>query len=235
MACRGFIQTFWRVSRIISFHFLIISLNRKAMDPLKSLAVRANESIGEALIKAKLADQEMIDNALLLFNDYVERNELKLACLIKILSWDLKVIDETTILDHLVENHNLGYCLIKSYNIIRENLPDFTINECWATMTLPFDVMEGVFFVTTTNYLSLDVVEHWQKRLSPKIIWYVSDLSSLTIQLETIEKRELKQLRADIDDDDDDGSSESGSDGLVKEQDEPEGEQPKKQEDKVKC
>ena len=55
-------------------------------------------------------------------------------------------------------------------------------------MSLPFDLMEGVFFVASCHYLSKEVINHWEKRLCRDIVWFIVDLSSLTITLENLEK-----------------------------------------------
>ena len=55
-------------------------------------------------------------------------------------------------------------------------------------MSLPFDLPEGVFFLASCSYLSKVVVAHWEKRLCRDIVWYIVDLSSLTMTLERLAK-----------------------------------------------
>ena len=92
--------------------------------------------------------------------------------------------------DYQVEEFNLGYCNVVSYDLDRTRLPEFTFNECWVTMSLPIDFVNGVFFVSTASFLSANIKEHWEKRLTPNIIWFLSDLSSITRALEQLEKEE---------------------------------------------
>ena len=120
------------------------------MDPIISLAQRANQLTGEELVQRKLADPEMIEQAQPLLDNYLEEGEINRACLLKILIWDLELIEEKSILDFHIEEFHLGYCNTTNYNIDRESLPEFKISECWATMSIPVDFNSGVFFVATS-------------------------------------------------------------------------------------
>ena len=166
------------------------------MDPFKSLAQRVNEVLGKELVRRRLAHEQMIEEAMPIFNDFIAKDAIKRASILKIISWDLDLIEEKSVLDYQIDHCNLGYCNLVNYQIDRDNLPHFTLEECWGTMTLPFDFMAGVFFVATSSYLSPDALEHWGKRLSREIVWFVSDLSTLTLTLEEMEKEEERQLEA---------------------------------------
>ncbi len=158
-------------------------------DPVKALTLRANISLGESLVKLRLAEEEMIGKqGLPALRKYLDQGDIKRASLLKILSWDLNLINEKLIIDHHIEDYNLGHCNLSNYVIDQSLLANFTLNECWATMSLPFDLLEGMFFVASCNYLSKVVVAHWEKRLCRDIIWYIVDLSSLTMNLERLEK-----------------------------------------------
>lgn len=160
-------------------------------DPVKALAYRASASLGEALVKEKLAEEEMIaKQGLPALRKHLDRGNFKRASLLKILTWDLNLVDEKKVIDHHIEDYNLGYCNLAHYNIDQTLLANFTLKECWATMSLPFDLLEGVFFVATCNYLSKDVISHWEKRLCRDIVWFIIDLSTLTMTLERLEKEE---------------------------------------------
>jgi len=164
------------------------------IDPAIALANRVNQSLGDELVKLKLVSMEAKEKAVPMLKEYLVKGEIKRASLLKILCWDLKEIEEKVILDHLVEDHNLGYCNLINYRIQREKLPHFRINECWASMSVPIDFLEGVFFVATAHYHSLEARAHWEKRLERDIIWMISDLSSMTMTLEKLGKIEAKEL-----------------------------------------
>ena len=158
-------------------------------DPVKALALRANIALGESLVKFRLAEEEMIaEQGLPTLRKYLDQGNIKQASLLKILSWDLNLVNEKMIIDHHIEDYSLGHCNLSNYEIDQSLLSNFTLNECWATMSLPFDLLEGVFFVASCSYLSKVVVAHWEKRLCRDIVWYIVDLSSLTMTLERLEK-----------------------------------------------
>ncbi len=164
------------------------------VDPAVALANRVNQSLGDELVKAKIIDLETKEKAVPFLKEQLVKGEIKRASLLKILSWDMKVFEEKVILDHQIEEYNLGYCNLVNYTVRRESLPTFRTNECWASMSIPVDFLEGVFFVATCHYLSVAAREHWEKRLDREIIWLISDLSSMTMTLEKIEKIETKEL-----------------------------------------
>ncbi len=162
-------------------------------DPVKALALRANVSLGESLVKLRLAKEESIaEQGLPTLRKHLDQDNIKRASLLKIMSWDLNLINEKEVIDHHIEDYNLGYCDLGNYNIDQSLLANFTFNECWATMSLPFDLLEGVFFVASCSYLSKVVVTHWEKRLCRDIVWFIIDLSSLTMTLERLEKDSLE-------------------------------------------
>ena len=160
------------------------------MDAVIALAESGNCEMGEELVRLKLAEQEAIDQVVPVFEEHLRNRNFKRACLLKILTWDLDLVDEKVVLDYQVEEFNLGYCNVVNYDLDRTRLPEFTFNECWVTMSLPIDFVNGVFFVSTASFLSANIKEHWEKRLTPNIIWFLSDLSSLTRALEQLEKEE---------------------------------------------
>ena len=160
------------------------------MDAVTALAESGNCEIGEELVRLKLAEQEAIDQVVPVFEEHLRNRNFKRACLLKILTWDLDLVDESVVLDYQVEEFNLGYCNVVNYDLDRTRLPEFTFNECWVTMSLPIDFVNGVFFVSTASFLSANIKEHWEKRLTPNIIWFLSDLSSITRALEQLEKEE---------------------------------------------
>lgn len=148
----------------------------------------------DELIRLRLVESEMVDQAKTQMANHLERGEIKNACLLKILIWDLKLVEEKKVLDYQIEKFNLGFCDITNYDIDRDELPEFKLRECWASMSLPIDFMSEVFFVATAHYLSSDVISHWENRLCRDIVWFVADLSSLTLALETLEREEQGQI-----------------------------------------
>ncbi len=164
------------------------------MDPIVSLAEKGNYALGAELVRLKLAEQSQIDSVRLAFDEHLMDGNIKRASILKILTWDMEGVEEKVILDYQIEEFNLGFCSLLSFQIEREALPEFTLKECWATMSVPFDSLSGMFFVSTASYLSREVRKHWEKRLTPNIVWFLSDLSSLTRTLENMENEDEKKL-----------------------------------------
>ncbi len=162
-------------------------------DPANALANRVNQTLGDELVKLKLVSLEVKEKAVPILKQYLLKGEVKRSSLLKILCWDMSELEEKEVLDHLIEEHTLGYCNLANYEVQRDRLPMFRANECWATMSIPLDFMEGVFFVATCHYLSSAVKEHWEKRLNRDIVWMISDLSGMTMCLEKIEKMEARE------------------------------------------
>ncbi len=148
----------------------------------------------DELIRLRLVESKMVDQAKTQMANHLEQGEIKNACLLKILTWDLKLLEEKRVLDYQIEKFNLGFCDITNFDIDRDELPEFKLRECWASMSLPIDFMSEVFFVATAHYLSSDVISHWETRLCRDIVWFVADLSSLTLALETLEREEQGQV-----------------------------------------
>jgi hypothetical protein len=167
------------------------------MDPIPALANRVNQGLADSLVKNKLCSLDDTEEAMPLLKQHLLDGSIKQASLLKILCWDLKRLDESDVLDFLVDEHRLGYCNPANYTIDRQKLPPFKLEECWATMALPFDLVEGVFFVATAHYLSQTVRDHWVSRLRPDIIWFASDLSALSMGLDELEKLEEKEASPD--------------------------------------
>ncbi len=162
-------------------------------DPIRSLALRSNFRMGNELSRLKLAEPVQVKQCHPDLYDHLESNTIKRGSLLKILTWDLNLIEEKTILDYTVEEFSFGFFNLTNYEIDRSELPDFRLEECWATMTLPFDLIEKVFFVSTCSYLSSDAVKHWERRLSRNISWFVCDLSTMTMALENLERAERSE------------------------------------------
>ena len=138
------------------------------MDPIVSLAEKGNYALGAELVRLKLAEQSQIDSVRLAFDEHLMDGNIKRASILKILTWDMEGVEEKVILDYQIEEFNLGFCSLLSFQIEREALPEFTLKECWATMSVPFDSLSGMFFVSTASYLSREVRKHWEKRLTPQ-------------------------------------------------------------------
>lgn len=162
-------------------------------DPAIALSNRVNQSLGDELVRHKLITLETKEKAMPALKEFLMKGEVKRASLLKMLCWDLKEMEEKEVLDLQIEESNLGFCNLNHYTLKRDKLPPFKTSECWATMSVPVDFLEGVFFVATCNFLCPEVRDHWTRRLNLEIVWMLSDISGMTMTLEKLEKAEAEE------------------------------------------
>ncbi|MFP4069151.1 MAG: hypothetical protein ACOC4K_00225 [Verrucomicrobiota bacterium] len=118
----------------------------------------------------------------------IQSSELKHASILTTLLYDLKVLEEGKLLEHQVEEHDLG--LIDLNYVDLQSLRPWNVDDslCWATSTIPFDKVENTFMVATCYYLSAPAVKHWEGLLKGDIIWYATGAASMTRALERVEE-----------------------------------------------
>lgn len=112
---------------------------------------------------------------------------LKNASILTSLLYDLKVLDEARLLDHIVEEYGIG--LIDLNQVQLRSLPstELDLSLCWASSTIPFDKVEETYMVATCYYLSAPVVKHWEELLNGKVLWYATSMASMSRGLERLE------------------------------------------------
>jgi hypothetical protein len=133
------------------------------------------------------------------FMDAVQSPDLlKNASILTTLLYDLKLLDETRVLEHVVEENGLG--LIDLDHIGLRTLPDteLDLSLCWASSTLPFDKVEDTYLVATCYYLSAPVVKHWESILDGNLVWYGTSMASMSRGLERMEEVILADKKAAV-------------------------------------
>ena len=112
---------------------------------------------------------------------------LKNASILTTLLYDLKVLDEARLLEHIVEEHGIG--LIDLNHIELRTLPgvELDLSLCWASSTIPFDKVEETYMVATCYYMSAPVVKCWEELLGGKVVWYGTSMASMSRGLERLE------------------------------------------------
>ncbi len=156
----------------------------------RSLLMRGNRFLGSALVESGLITYDDIDTANQKLLDYIKAENLRQASLLHILIYELQVLREEDLINHIVENHEVGLLDLSRYRLDRNTFEtqNIDVELCWSTYTIPFDVVEGIFFLGTAYYLSVPVLDHWQETLQGSIIWYVSPLSGVVESLEKMEQ-----------------------------------------------
>lgn len=151
--------------------------------------LRGNRFLGTAILDTGLIEPEALDQANPKLLDYIKEEDVKNASLLRILLFELQLLDEAKLLDYTVQQHNLGLVDLHHYKLEQPLLSSFDIDLCWATRTMPFDKVEDVYFLSSCYYLSVPVVKHWEEFLEGKIVWYASPMMVLTEALETWEEK----------------------------------------------
>lgn len=151
---------------------------------LRQLILRSNRFLGSALVDKGLIDHEALEQANEEIIRLIQEQEVKRPCLLQILMYDLKVLNEADILDALARGAPVG---MVDLTAIHFNLPpDVSPEECGATGTIPFDNRDGVSFLATTYYYSKPVRDYWEGRLGGSLHWYICTLAQMNEALETL-------------------------------------------------
>jgi hypothetical protein len=154
------------------------------MDIDRSLFIRGNRALGLALVQTGLVSQQNLDDANARLIDCVRSDKFRAMGLLPILTYELKALSETQLLQYQAE-HGAGLIDLHSY---QAHIPVGTDpGACWATWTLPIDEREGIHFLASAYYLSQPVRTYWEQLLGTNLVWYAA---SLQVMIEAIEKIE---------------------------------------------
>ncbi len=157
------------------------------MQEHRALILRSNRFLGSSLVEKGLVSQGDLEAANEKFMNAIQSAELKNASILTSLVYDLKVLDEAKLLDFLVEEHGVGLVDLNQLELHSLRPMNVDISLCWATSTIPFDVVEGTYLVATCYYLSAPVIKYWKELLDGNVIWYETTLSSISRGLERLE------------------------------------------------
>ncbi|KRP36831.1 MAG: hypothetical protein ABS34_05615 [Opitutaceae bacterium BACL24 MAG-120322-bin51] len=158
------------------------------MQQHKALILRSNRFLGSSLVNKGLLSSADLDAANEKFMEAIRSPDLlKNASILTSLLYDLKVLDEARLLDHIVEEYGIG--LIDLNQVQLRSLPstELDLSLCWASSTIPFDKVEETYMVATCYYLSAPVVKHWEELLNGKVLWYATSMASMSRGLERLE------------------------------------------------
>jgi hypothetical protein len=158
------------------------------MQQHRALILRSNRFLGSSLVDKGLLSVSDLESANEKFMQAIQSSELKQASILTSLLFDLKVLDEAKVLEHLAEEHSLGLVDL-SFMELRSLRPiGVDISLCWATSTIPFDKVEDTYMVASCYYMSAPVIKHWEEQLDGRVIWYGTSAASMTRGLERIEE-----------------------------------------------
>ena len=159
-----------------------------SMNAHRPLLLRGNRFLGSALVNANIITIDQLEEANQKLLDIINGESLKQASILNILSFEMNVLNEPELIAHTVENHEVGLIDLTHYNLSRGFDNTLELPLCWATWTLPFDKLDGVYSVATAYYLSKPIVEYWEQKLGGYVLWYACSLKSLSDALQRIDQ-----------------------------------------------
>lgn len=160
----------------------------------RPLVLRSNRFLGAALLERDLlsnADLETANEKLL---EVVQAGDLRSASLLNILIFELKALDESKLIDSLMERDEVSLIDLGNYDLGKFREMRVNIDVCWATFTIPFDRVEDFYMVATGYYLSEPAKQYWAEQFDGKILWYVASITSIAEALDRA-GRELGELK----------------------------------------
>jgi len=128
----------------------------------RSLLMRANRLLGANLVEANLVKIESLEAANERLLELVATDNPRQSTVLGILAYELKVVREEDVLQHVADEHAVGLVDLRSYDLSEELRKSLDLGACWATWTLPFDKEEDMYFVATSYYLSPAVRTYWK-------------------------------------------------------------------------
>lgn len=154
---------------------------------VRPLLMRANRLLGAALVEHNLVTLEDLERANERLLEIVASGELRQSTLLGILTYELKVVAEDTILQHLLDNENLGLIDLRQLDIPEDVKARVDVPAGWATWSVPFDREGDTWLAATAYYLSPAARLHWEKTLGGAVVWFATSLEMIADFLDRIE------------------------------------------------
>jgi len=154
----------------------------------RSIAMRANRLLGAALVEANLITIDSLEKANERLLELMNSENAQQVTLLGILAYELKVLREEDVLEHLVSNEGIGLIDPRDFEVNEELRKALSLEGCWATWSVPFDREEEFVLIASAYYLSPAVRNHWEKIYGPSIIWYGTTLDVVSDMLERFGK-----------------------------------------------
>jgi hypothetical protein len=152
----------------------------------RSLLMRANRLLGANLVEANLVKIEDLEPANERLLGLVDAEISRQSTVLGILAYELKVLREEDVLQHIVDQEGVGLIDLRSYETADEVKKTLDLGACWATWSVPFDREEDFHFIATAYYLSPAVRTYWEKQCNGPILWFGTTLESIADHLEKL-------------------------------------------------
>ena len=141
--------------------------------------MRANRLLGAGLVEHNLVKIEDLEKANERLLEIAATNQIRQTTVLGILAYEMKVIREEDILQHLVETEGLGLVDLRTYDQPDDIKKTIVPGACWATWSVPFDKEEDFTFIATAYYLSPAVRTYWEKQVNGPILWFGTTLDAI--------------------------------------------------------
>jgi hypothetical protein len=159
----------------------------------RPLIVRSNRTLGSLLLERKLITSDQLDAANEKLLEHLEKDDLRRASILHVLIFEMQVLNEDNYLEAVIEKY--GIALMDLHSCQFKKIPELSLDftACWATWTIPFDVVDDFYLIGTLLYPSPQVVKFWSDKYAGKnIIWYALTVRSFQAAME-----KLEQLKAE--------------------------------------
>ncbi|MBT3483154.1 MAG: hypothetical protein HN457_17165 [Opitutales bacterium] len=158
------------------------------MASLKPLIMRANRLLGASLVEQGLVSIDDLDEANERLRELMESNTNgSQVGLLAILVNEKQCLDENKLLEKIVEDYVLGLIDIRNVEYPEDLRKTLKTDECWATLTVPFDHVEDTWYLATACYMSSAVRSYWEEKINGNIVWFASSIDSLSEFLEAFD------------------------------------------------
>ena len=149
--------------------------------------MRANRLMGANLVDANLVKIDDLEKANERLLELVASGQPRQNTVLGILCYEMKVVREEDVLQHVVDNEGVGLVDLRDYDVPEDIRRQTDVSSCWATWSVPFDREEDFHFIATAYYLSPAVRAHWEKLLGGSVLWFGVTLDAIADYLEKLE------------------------------------------------
>jgi hypothetical protein len=150
----------------------------------QQLILRSNRYLAASLLERKLTKSDAVEqaNAKLLAN--LQSGNARYASVLSLLIYDLKALQEVQLIEHLVDKERISLVDLNRVKPRPKLLEDLDMDECWATLTLPFDWIGKSVCLATCYYLSRPVIDFWEQKYD-HVLWYTAAIGPMTAAIES--------------------------------------------------
>jgi hypothetical protein len=152
----------------------------------RSLMMRANRLLGAGMVEHNLVKIEDLEKANERLLEIIASNQPRQATVLGVLAYELKVIKEEDVLQHLVESEGLGLVDLRGYDAPDDIKKGLDLDACWATWSVPFDLEEDFMFIASAYYLSPAVRTYWEKKFNGPLLWFGTTLEGVAEHLDRL-------------------------------------------------